>query len=83
MKKTEVSQGEQRLDTIQDREMKETKLVSTSLQNIEMKDEGIVSLKQDEQAILKSNNFNSRATIARVSAQSTIDKSDDSVPSKT
>ena len=83
MKKTEVSQGVQRLDTIQDREMKETKLVSTSLQNIEMKDEGIVSLKQDEQAILKSNNFNSRATIARASAQSTIDKSDDSVPSKT
>ena len=83
MKKTEVSQGVQRLDTIQDREMKETKLVSTSLQNIEMKDEGIVSLKQDEQAILKSNNFNSRATITRASAQSTIDKSDDSVPSKT
>ena len=64
--------------------MKESKVVSTSLQNVEMKDEAVIDLKQDEKAVLKSNNnFNSRATVPKTSAQSTIDKSMDSGNSKT
>ena len=86
VQKTVDTEGEstQRSITIQDQVMKESNVVSTSLQNVEMKDEAVVDLKQDEKAILKSsNNLNSRATAPRTSAQSTIDKSMDSGNSKT
>ena len=56
--------------------MIDTRVVSTSLQNVEMKNEANQDLAQDEKAIFKSsNNFNSRGVIARTSAQSTLDKS--------
>ena len=86
VQKTVDTEGEltQRSITIQDQVMKESNVVSTSLQNVEMKDEAVVDLKQDEKAILKSsNNLNNRATAPRTSAQSTIDKSMDSGNSKT
>ena len=86
VQKTVDTEGEltQRSITIQDQVMKESNVVSTSLQNVEMKDEAVADLKQDEKAILKSsNNLNNRATAPRTSAQSTIDKSMDSGNSKT
>ena len=56
--------------------MIDSRAVSTSLQNVEMKNEAMVDLTQEEKVILKSgNNFNSLGVIARTSAQSTLDKS--------